>query len=203
MVGAVAAATANELRLLVRHPAPFTADETATADLLISLAEGEVEDVTGQSLELATDTVILDAPTRHGSEPIAPGTGSHRLVLPRWPDSAVTSVTILKDTEADEELEYGADHDYTWSASGILTRVGGWWPTWDRSVQVVYTAGHNPYPAGAKRIVLRMAAAAWGNPLVLASESLGDHSRSFSADDLGMSMSDKDKKLLGLYRART
>ncbi|WP_060880163.1 hypothetical protein [Streptomyces scabiei] len=199
----MAAATANELRLLVRHPAPFTADETATADLLISLAEGEVEDVTGQSLELSTDTVVLDSPTRQDSRPNVPGTGSDRLLLPRWPVTAVASVTILNDTEADEELEYGADHDYTWSASGTLTRVNGWWPTWDRSVQVVYTAGHNPYPTGAKRIVLRMAAAAWGNPLVLASESLGDHSRSFSAEDLGMSMSGKDRQLLGLYRART
>jgi hypothetical protein len=199
----VAAATANELRLFLRHPEAFTDDETATADLLIELAEGEVEDVTGQSLELSTDTVVLDAPTRQDPWPHVPGTGSHKLLLPRWPVTAVTSVTILRDTEADEELTYGADHDYTWSASGTLTRVNSWWPTWDRSVQVVYTAGHSPYPAGAKRIVLRMAAAAWGNPMLLASESLGDHSRAFSAEALGMSMSEKDKKLLGLYRART
>lgn len=199
----MAAATANELRLLVRHPGAFTDDETATAELLIGLAEGEVEDVTGQSLELSEDTVVLDAPTRQDPWPHVPGTGSHKLLLPRWPVTAVESVTILGDTEADEELEFGADHDYTWSASGILTRVNGWWPTGDRSVQAVYTAGHDPYPIGVKRIVLRMAAAAWGNPMLLASESLGDHSRSFSAEALGMSMSDKDRKLLGLYRART
>jgi hypothetical protein len=199
----VASATANELRLFLRHLGAFTDDETAQADLLIDLAEGEVEDVTGQSLELSTDTVILDAPTRQDPWPQVAGTGSHKLLLPRWPVTSVTSVTILNDTEADEELTYGADHDYTWSASGTLTRVNGWWPTWDRGVQVVYTAGHSPYPVGAKRIVLRMAAAAWGNPMLLASESLGDHSRSFSAEALGMSMSDKDRKLLGLYRART
>jgi hypothetical protein len=199
----VAAATANELRLLVKHPGPFTDDETDTAELLIELAEGEVNDVTGQSLELAEDTVVLDAPTRDDSWPYVAGTGSRKLLLPRWPVTAVASVTVLNDTEADEELEFGADHDYTWSAAGILTRVDCWWPTWDRSVQVVYTAGHNPYPVGVKRIVLRMAAAAWGNPMILAAESLGDHSRSFSAEALGMSMSDKDRKLLGLYRART
>uniref|UniRef100_A0AAU2A1P8 Head-to-tail adaptor n=1 Tax=Streptomyces sp. NBC_00093 TaxID=2975649 RepID=A0AAU2A1P8_9ACTN len=199
----MAAATANELRLFLRHPGAFTEDETAQAELLIELAEGEVDDVTGQSLALAEDTVVLDAPTRQDPWPDLPGTGTFKLVLPRWPVTAVASVTILNDTEADEELEYGADHDYTWSAAGILTRVNSWWPTWDRSVEVVYTAGHDPYPIGAKRIVLRMAAAAWGNPMLLASESLGDHSRSFSAEALGMSMSDKDRKLLGLYRART
>jgi hypothetical protein len=199
----VAAATANELRLFLRHPGPFSDDETAQAELLIELAEGEIFDVTGQSLELSEDTVILDAPTRDDSGPYVAGTGSRKLILPRWPVTAVESVTVLNDNEADEVLEFGADHDYTWSAAGILTRVNGWWPTWDRSLEVVYTAGHDPYPIGVKRIVLRMAAAAWGNPMILAAESLGDHSRSFSAEALGMSMSDKDKKLLGLYRART
>ena len=199
----MAYASAEELRLLLRHPGPFTDDETAQAELLLELAEGEIDDVTGQSLTLATDTWILDSPTRQDPWPQAPGTGSHKLVLPRWPVTAVESVTILNDTEADEVLAHGADHDYTWSAAGALTRVNGWWPTFDRSVQVVATAGHDPVPAGIKRIALRMAAAAWGNPMLLASESLGDHARSFSAEALGMSLSDKDKKLLGLYRART
>lgn len=196
-------ATAEQLRLLLRHPGPFTEEETAQAELLLELAEGEIDDVTGQSLTRSTDTVILDSPTRQDPWPNAPGTGSFKLILPRWPVTAVESVTILNDTEADEVLDAGADHDYTWSASGTLTRVNGWWPTWDRSVQVVYTAGYDPVPTGAKRIELRMAAAAWGNPLILASETLGDHSRSFSAEALGMSLSDKDRKLLGLYRART
>src|SRR5690606_9195460 len=176
---------------------------TAQAELLISLAEGEIEDVTGQPLALSTDTVVLDSPTRQNPWPHPAGTGSHKLILPRWPVTAVTSVTIRNDDADDEVLVHGKDHDYTWSAAGILTRVNGCWPTWDQSVQVVYTAGHDPYPVGVKRIVLRMAAAAWGNPMLLASESLGDHSRSFSAEALGMSLSDKDKKLLGLYRART
>lgn len=196
-------ASSEELRLFLRHPEAFTADETATAELLLELAEGEIDDVTGQSLTLSTDTVTRDSPTWQDPWPQSPGTGSHKLILPRWPVTDVTSVTTLNDDEADEVLEFGKDHDYTWSAAGTLTRVNGWWPTHDQSVQVVYTAGHNPVPAGAKRIELRMAAAAWGNPMLLASESLGDHSRSFSAEALGMQLSDKDRKLLGLYRART
>ncbi|MFM9653506.1 hypothetical protein ACKI1S_46460, partial [Streptomyces galilaeus] len=198
----VAYATGNELRLLLRHP-PFTEDQAATAELLIELAEGTVEDETGQSLELATDTLILDSPTRQDPWPDTPGTGSHKLILPRWPVTAVESVTILHDSEADEDLVLGEDHDYTWSAAGTLTRVNGWWPTHDRSIQAVVTAGHNPVPKGVKRIVLRLAAAAWANPLLASSESLGDHSIAFSADVLGMVLSEADKRALGVYRART
>jgi hypothetical protein len=199
----VAYATANELRLFLRHPGTFNADETAQADLLIELAEGAIDDEIGQSLEQSTDTVILDGPTRADRWPDAPGTGSRTLVLPRWPVTAVASVTILHDTQVDEVLTYGEDRDYTWSAAGTLTRVNGWWPARDRSVQAVVTAGHNPVPKGAKRVALRVAAAAWGNPMLLASESLGDHSRSFSAEALGMVLSETDKKALGVYRART
>lgn len=197
----MAYATPNELRLLVRHPAPFTDDESATAELLLELAEGVIEDETGQALEESTDTVILDSPTRQAPWPHVPGTGSHKLILPRWPVTAVESVTILHETEPAENLEFG--RDYTWSAAGTLTLLNGWWPTRDRSVQAVVTAGYNPMPKGLRRMVLRMAAAAWNNPLLASSESLGDHSVSFSADALGIELSDKDKKTLGLYRART
>ncbi|MFD9445507.1 hypothetical protein ACFWBR_42320 [Streptomyces sp. NPDC060006] len=195
--------TANELRLFLRHPAAFTPDEEAQAELLIELAEGAVEDETGQSLELSEDTVILDGPTRAEHWPDTPGTGSRTLVLPRWPVSAVESVTLLNDDQDDEELTFGKDQDYTWSAAGTLTRVNGWWPTGDRCIQVVNTAGHAPIPKGVRRIVLRLAAAGWGNPELLASESLGDHSKAWSAEALGMVLSEADKKTLGLYRART
>ncbi|WP_432193807.1 hypothetical protein [Streptomyces sp. bgisy027] len=199
----MAYASADNLRLLLRHPGAFTTDETAQAELLIELAEGAIDDEIGQSLEQSTDTVILDAPTRQERWPDTPGTGSRKLILPRWPVNSVTSVTILHETEANEVLTFGEDADFTWSRAGILTRVNGWWPTWDQSVEVVYTPGYATIPKGAKRIVLRMAAAAWDNPTTLASESLGDHSRSFAAEMLGMVLSEADKKTLGVYRART
>lgn len=198
----MAYADPNDLRLLLRLPA-FTGEQEATATLLIELAEGVIDDETGQPLELSTDTVVLDSPTRQDPWPQAPGTGSHKLILPRWPVTAVTSVTILKDTGDDEVLTYGADHDYTWSAAGTLTRVNGWWPTDDQCVQVVYTPGHSPVPKGVKGIALRLAAGAWANPLLASSESLGDHSIAFSADALGMVLSKADRRALGLYRART
>ncbi|WP_329545563.1 hypothetical protein OG548_14390 [Streptomyces sp. NBC_01356] len=197
----MAYALANDLRLFLRHPGPFTDNEIAQAELLIELAEGAIDDETGQSLELATDTVILDGPTRSERWPDAPGTGSRTLILPRWPVTAVESVILLRDSEDDETLTFG--QDYTWSAAGTLTRVNSWWPSGDRCIQVVDTAGHSPIPKGVKRIALRVAAAGWGNPELLASESLGDHSKSWSAEALGMVLSEADKKTLGLYRART
>lgn len=182
--------TAEQLRLLMRLPA-WTGEQEATADLLLELAVGVVEDETGQALEAATETVILD------------GTGTTKLVLPRWPVTAVTAVTIRGDDEDDQVLVHGADHDYTWSAAGILTRIGGLWPCHDQAVEVEVTAGFSVIPPGVRRIVLRLSAAAWSNPSSLTAETLGDLSRSFNAADIGMELSDKDRRTLGAYRART
>lgn len=199
----MAYATAEQLRLFMRHPTAFTAEETSQAELLIELAEGAIEDETGQPLEQSTDTEVLDGPTSSDRWPDSPGTGSRKLILPRWPVTGVTSVTWLRDDAADEILIEGTDEDFTWSAAGILTRVNAWWPAADRSTEVVYTAGYATLPKGVRRIVLRLASAGWGNPSLLSAETLGDHSRSFSAEALGMELTDADKKTLGYYRART
>ncbi|WP_436772064.1 hypothetical protein [Yinghuangia sp. YIM S09857] len=192
-------ATTAELRNFLRLGRPYVDDEEAEASLLLDLAGGVIEDATGQSLELATDTVVLDGPTRSDRERNGRN-GSRRLLLPRWPVAAVASVTLLDD---DQLLEFGRDRDYTWSASGILTRVGADWPDGDQVVEAVVTAGYTTIPNGIKRIELRLAAAGWGNPEGLTAESLGDHSKSYAAETLGMELSDADKKTLGLYRART
>lgn len=192
----MAYASPEQLRLLMRLE-PFTEDETAGAELLLELAQGAIDDETGQSLESAEETVILDGPT-DGDSQYQAGTGTRKLILPRWPVTAVESVTL---TEDDEVLVHGSD--YTWSAAGILTRVGAYWPCHDRAIEVVDTAGFTLIPAGVKRIALRLAAAGWSNPEFLASETLGDHARSFSAEGLGMELTAADKRTLGAYRART
>ncbi|MFB7354853.1 hypothetical protein [Streptomyces gardneri] len=194
----MAYASPDDLRRLLRIDS-FTEEETATAELLIELAQGVIEDETGQALEQSQDTVILDGPTDEDPR-YHPASGSRRLILPRWPVTAVASVTL---TEDDEELTFGKDADYTWSASGILHRRGAEWPSHDRAVEVVYTPGYAPVPAGPKRITLRLAAAGWSNPEFLAAETLGDHSRSFSAEALGMELTAADRRALGAYRART
>jgi len=180
--------TAEDLRLRLRLPEPFSAAEEATADLLIDLAAGAIEEEAGQALLESTDTVVLD------------GNGTARLVLPRWPVTAIASVT-----EDGDLLVPGRDQDYTWSAAGILHRRGRrCWPCEEQILEVEYTAGHNPVPAGLRRIVLRLAAGAWGNPGSLSSETLGDHARSWaSAADAGMELSEADKRTVSAYRART
>ncbi|MBB4987491.1 hypothetical protein [Streptomyces nymphaeiformis] len=194
----MAYANPDELRRLLRIES-FTEEESATAELLIDLAQGVIEDETGQALEQSQDTVILDGPTaddpRHH-----PATGSRKLILPRWPVTAVASVKLVDE---DQELVFGKDRDYTWSAAGILHRRGAEWPSHDRAVEVVYTPGYAPVPAGPKRICLRLAAAGWSNPEFLSAETLGDHSRSFSAEALGMELTTADRRTLGAYRART
>ncbi|WP_435610684.1 hypothetical protein [Streptomyces sp. C10-9-1] len=189
-------ATTEHLRLLLRESA-WTDEQTATAQLLLDLAHGVITDEVGQLLEQSTDTVVLDGPTRDDSRH-HPATGSRRLILPRWPVTAVDSVT-----EDGTVLTVGTSADYTWSAAGILTRIGADWPTSDRSVEVTYTAGYATAPAGLTRMELRLAAVGWSNPEFLSSETLGDHARSFSADALGMELTRGDIRSLGAYRART
>lgn len=188
----MAYATAEEFRLFVRHSGPFTEEETAQAEFLLDLAGACIEEEIGQSLELSTDTVTLD------------GNGARKLVLPRWPVTAVTSVTVLHDLDDDEVLEFGADHDYTWSAAGTLTRRCACWPEGDRNIEAVVTAGLATTPTSLKRIALRLCVAPWSNPNNLSAESLGDLSRTYNtATDLGMEISNSDRKLLGVYKART
>ncbi|MFE4691747.1 hypothetical protein ACFRH6_17010 [Streptomyces sp. NPDC056749] len=194
----MAYATADELRRLLREES-FTEDDTATAELLIELAQGVIEDETGQALEQSTDTVTLDGPTEDEST-FRGGTRSRKLILPRWPVTDVAAVTLTDD---DEDLTFGKDRDYTWSAAGILHRRGTEWPGHDRAVQVTYTAGYSTVPAGPKRLCLRLAAGGWSNPERLTSESLGDHSKAWAADALGMELTDADRRTLGAYRART
>ncbi|WP_432063351.1 hypothetical protein [Streptomyces sp. S1] len=197
----MAYASPEQLRLLLRQEA-FTADETAAAELLIDLAQGAIDDETGQALESSTDTVTLDGPTRDDGL-YQSSTRSQRLILPRWPVTAVASVTVHGEDGQDVALVHGPHRDYTWSADGILTRVGGEWPAHDRAVTAVVTAGFLPLPAGVRRICLRLASVGWSNPEFLSAETLGDHSRSFSAEALGMELTAADRRTLGAYRART
>ncbi|WP_433406875.1 hypothetical protein [Streptomyces sp. CA-146814] len=194
-------ATADNLRLLLRQPS-FTEDDTATAELLIELAQGVIDEETGQALELSEDTVTLDGPTRDDSR-YQGQTASRHLILPRWPVTAVASVTLTDDEGDGEDLTFGKDADYTWSRDGTLHRRGGDWPTHDRAITVTYTAGYAPVPAGVKRLCLRLAAGGWSNFERLTSESLGDHSKAWAADALGIELTPTDEKKLGLYRART
>ncbi|MFD9064188.1 hypothetical protein ACFVZ3_21995, partial [Kitasatospora purpeofusca] len=152
-------------------------------------AAGPAPPATGQALEHATDTVLLDA------------TGGTRLILPRWPVTAVSSVTLTEDGTA---LTQGPAADYTWSAAGLLYRRCARWPCGPRAVDVTYTAGHAPVPRGVRAIVLRLAKAAMTTPGVLTQETLGDHSVTYaSPEEAGMVLTEADRRTLAAYTART
>ncbi|WP_051811952.1 hypothetical protein [Kitasatospora sp. MBT63] len=185
----MAYATADQLRLWLRLDEAFTADEQEQAELLLDLAAGAIEDETGQPLEQADDVAVLD------------GSGTGKLILPRWPVTAIASVTLL---DSGDVLTEGVQEDYTWSKAGILFRRCGRWPCEPQAVEVDYTAGYSPVPAGLQRIALRLAGDAWNNPARLASETLGDHARSWATPgEANMELSEADRRTLTQYKART
>ena len=134
--------------------------ETARAQQLLDDATGTIVDELGQDLAEVETTSVLD------------GTGTARLILPRHPVTAVTSVAVTDVDGAATVLT--EDTDYTWSASGVLTRRGAVWPCHDRAVTVMYTAGYADIPAAAQRICRRLAAAAWPNPAGAETQDIGD-----------------------------
>jgi hypothetical protein len=201
----MAYATIDQLRLALRVTEAWTAEQEAQAQQLLDLAAAPVEAVTRQPLPLSTDTVTLDVP----GDQDRPHTGVRRLVLPRWPVTSVTTVTLLRHDEDDEVLTHGTD--YTWSAAGILTRRGAWWPPGDQTVEVLYAPGWDPVPVQANAAVLRIVAAAWdlvrpGTDAGLTQETLGDWSRSWAAikDRIGaQELTPAEIRALSYYTART
>lgn len=142
---------------------------TARADLLLDLASAAVVDVAG--IAIAQDTSTDDLIDAHGG---------HELVLPEWPVTAVTSVTIIDDDNTEDVLRGPSDTDpeYRWSETGVLTRIGAWWPDRDRSVKITYTHGFATVPEGIKKATLLAASRGLSNPLGWESEAIGDWSGS-------------------------
>ncbi|MFB4294799.1 hypothetical protein ACBI99_44720 [Nonomuraea sp. ATR24] len=185
----MAYATADELAVLLgRGDDPFSEAETTKANLLLAIATGDMDRELGQSLTLSESTAELD------------GTGTPVLLLPRWPVTAVASVSVIDDLdEAAEDLV--ADTDYRWSRYGKLRRLRSCWPCIERAVEVTYTAGWDPIPDDIKGMCLRLAQAGWSNFAGAESERLGDWSVKWHVP--GMNLSTSDLATLGFYRART
>lgn len=181
-------AEAAELGVLMgRGDAGLDTDETARAELLLALATGVIDGEIGQSLTLATDTVVLD------------GNGGHRLLLPRWPVTAVLSVTIVEEDGSETPLAHGSD--YRWTSYGRLRRIGQCWPRREQAVEVVDTAGWDPIPDTVKGMCLRLAQAGWENGAGKESERLGDWAAKWATP--GMLPTTGELRMLAQYRART
>lgn len=160
------------------------AAQTLRAEELIEEGTGLIERETGPLLQ-SLDTVTLD------------GTGRPKLLLPRWPVNSVTSVTEIDADGAETLLAYR--DDYTWSASGILTRMGCW-PGHDRAVRVLYIPGYATLPADVRRILKRLCAAGWENPAGNESEARGDRNIKFGSRGMALTTAEKDE--LAAYGVR-
>lgn len=164
----------------------FTSEQEIRAQLLLEDASEVINEelglAPGTSLHSAAEEVLLD------------GTGTPKLVLPRWPVTAVESVVEIDLLEQETELTHLVD--YTWSASGVLTRFGRW-PALDRSVRVNHTAGLDPIPGEIERICRRVASAGWQNPMGLDYEQLG--SRAVKWNTPGMQLTSRERDTLAKY----
>ena len=170
--------TSNDLRAYIG--ADFAdPDELGRAQLLIDLAVGAVEGEAGQPLESGDVESSVD------------GTGTPVLVLPRWPVTDVSAVTV------DDVAVEG----FTFSTDGRLRRTEGVWTAGHANVEVSYTAGFVTVSRDLWKVVLEAAAAAWSTPANVTQETLGDHSVSYGRGHV--ELNDEQAKVARRYQANT
>lgn len=181
----------------------FTADETATASLLLDLATAAVvRACRGQQISyVANDTVTLR------------GAYSNRLRLPQRPVVDVTAVLI----------EDQAVSDYEWTGKDVLYRPYGWafQPGISTPVQAVtgailvnpeprpykvtvtYSHGYQTIPDDLRGVCVSVAARAFSNPRGLREEMIGSYREQYAgAGDVlvpGISLSVDEKRVCRDY----
>jgi len=154
----MALATTDDLAAVLQREID-EADASALAAL--DTASGFVEAYLGMPVELVEDDeVILD------------GSGTRVLLLPGFPVTEVTSVTV-----DDEAL---TEDDYAWSRTGELRSLRGSWPSTLRSVEVVYSHGFAVVPPAIVGIVAAMAGRIYGAPLTVRQETMGGYSVTYN-----------------------
>lgn len=156
----------------------FTAEETERAQLILDVVTGLIDNEAGQAIAESTQTLTLD------------GTGHHPVMLPRYPVTAVSSVTVDGDT-----LTEGTD--YEWYRSGLIFRLDGQWPASRQSITVAFTAGHGTVPADIKGLTLQLAATTWSTSFGKTQESIGDYSYTLAG---GLQLSTADRRVVDKYR---
>jgi hypothetical protein len=186
----MAYAADEELRRWMGNP-DWDEEDTARAQDMLDGASGVIDAEIGlgpDGLIQRLDSVVLD------------GSGTRKLLLPRWPVSGVTSVTVTDASGVETALVEGEGEDYTWSQTGILTRLSAVWPCGDRNVAVVYTAGQQPVSADVARICKRLAAAGWHNPAGADTEDIADHRVKWNTP--GMELTTAERRILSRYKDR-
>jgi hypothetical protein len=107
------------------------------AEAAIEAACQICRDVAGQDLTEATETILLD------------GTGTDCLVLPGFPTSSVTTVTVGGTADTDFVL-----------GNGMLFKQAGTWTKGRRNISVKYKHGYRTrdVPASVKQVAKAVAA---------------------------------------------
>ncbi|MFE9845776.1 mobile element protein [Streptomyces goshikiensis] len=107
------------------------------------------------------------------------GNGRESLLLPVWPTVAVTKVLL-----DGKELVDGTD--YSWSAAGILRRLGCQvWPDRLRCIEVTYSHGWAEIPADISDAVIEQARAAFRSEPGIKSKAVGGQSVTFETGVTG------------------
>lgn len=168
--------------------------DTATANLVLTIASGRFELESGAKFSATTSTYSVE------------GRGQPVISLPRQPVISVQAVRIAGTTLAASE--------YTLVINNLY-RVIGWGRVWGSTVatapyvgfppdlvQVDYTYGYTTVPDDVKGAVLETAAVAYDNPdpgIVL--ESIDDYTVRSSPDAGGMRLSPAAQLLAEYYRS--
>ena len=159
-------ATPEDLASLLQlEYASLTAGQQATLLLLVETATGVVQDAAGGQRIVAVAGDVVEVMGTHDSW----------LALPQIPVTAVASVTVDGDAITDWKL-FG----------NRLFRRCGWQVCWDEPSLVSVTCDHG-YADGAqelqnaRRAVLAICQAAYGNPGGLSSESIDDYKATYSS----------------------
>lgn len=133
------------------------------------------------------------APSRTVEDAVIRGSGTATILLPSL---YVTAVAAINDNDTDLTVE----DDYTWSAAGVVTRVG-YWST--DEVVVSYTHGYEEPPAEVTAVVQAIAQRAVNNPGGQASSrSIGPFAESYGslATGTALSLLDSEMEVLRRYR---
>lgn len=134
------------------------------------------------------------APSRTVTAAQIRGTGTSILLLPSLYITSVSAVT-------DDTTALTVETDFTWSASGVLTRVGHWSTKY---VTVTYTHGYAAVPPEVTAIVQAIAQRAVDNPGSRPRDQVGPFAESYSQvgsnQAPALALLDAEKETLSRYR---
>lgn len=163
--------------------ADFLGDQTiagtAQAILAASLASGTIAELLDNAA-ISTSPVTITDLVMDGPSP-----RSSVIVLPGFPVTNVTSVSLWDWNAAAWGTPLVNDIDYSWNTNGVLARrtfdpdpAGGFsfWPNRMNSIKVTYTLGSGTVPITIQAIALGIAARAYVNPQGLKSEAIAGYS---------------------------